>query len=85
MADQKLSELSLATGVGPTDLLYVVQGGVSKKISVTSLAKTLNSSVLVLPVLPDTSTAVVTTGSTIINTSINRIQWWNGTSWTTIA
>lgn len=84
MADQKLSELTYATGANPSDLLYVVQGGQSKKIAVSSLAKTLNSTVLVLPVLSSTSNAVVTTGSTIINSSINAIQWYDGATWHTL-
>ena len=87
MADSKLSELSSATGVGPTDLLYVVQNGVSKKISVSSLANSLstaNTLKLVLPVHASTSTAVQTTGSTIINSALNKIQWYDGTTWQTI-
>ena len=41
MADSKLSELGLATGASSSDLLYVVVGNVSKKITVSSLAVTL--------------------------------------------
>lgn len=37
MADQRLSELPSANTVGPTDLLYLVQGDTSKKITVSSL------------------------------------------------
>lgn len=87
MADAKLSELGTATGASPSDLLYVVQSGVSKKISVSSLANSLstaNTLKLVLPVHASTSTAVQTTGSTIINSALNKIQWWDGTTWQTI-
>lgn len=87
MSDAKLSELSTATGASPSDLLYVVQAGVSKKISVSSLADSLstaNTLKLVLPVYAGTSTAVQTTGSTIINSALNKIQWYDGTSWRTI-
>ena len=87
MSDAKVSELSSATGVGPTDLLYVVQAGVSKKLSVSSLANSLstaNTLKLVLPVHASTSTAVQTTGSTIINSALNKIQWYDGTTWQTI-
>jgi hypothetical protein len=41
MADSKLSELGLATGASSSDLLYVVQSNVSKKITASSLAVTL--------------------------------------------
>jgi hypothetical protein len=87
MADSKLSELALATGAGPADLLYVVQGGISKRISVSSLVNTMSTSFttkLVLPVMASTSTAVATTGSTIINSTLNKIQWYNGATWNTI-
>lgn len=87
MADSKLSELALATGAGPADLLYVVQGGVSKRIPVSSLVNTMSTSFttkLVLPVMASTSTAVATTGSTIINSTLNKIQWYNGATWNTI-
>lgn len=33
MANQKLSELNAATAINPTDYLYLIQGGVSKKVS----------------------------------------------------
>ena len=87
MADQKLSELTFATGASSSDLLYVVQGGISKKISFTSLALSLSTAMttkFVLPVFTDTSAAVATTGSVIINTSIPALQFYNGTSWTTL-
>ena len=48
MADTKLSDLATASTAGYSDLLYLVQGGVSKRIAVnvfvTSLATLVNSS-----------------------------------------
>jgi hypothetical protein len=41
MADQKLSDLASASTVGSADLLYVVQGGVSKKAAVSSLVSSI--------------------------------------------
>ena len=41
MADQKLSELTFATGAASSDLLYVVQGNTSKKIYASSLASSI--------------------------------------------
>jgi hypothetical protein len=87
MADQKLSELTFATGAVSSDLLYVVQGNTSKKISVSSLTRSLSTAfttVLVLPVYTTSTVAVAVTGSTIINTTLNAFQWYNGTSWVTI-
>ena len=43
MADQKLSELSAATGASSSDSLYVVQSGVSKRITASSLAASILS------------------------------------------
>ena len=43
MADSKLSELSYVTGLTSSDLLYVVQGGYSKKISASSLTASILS------------------------------------------
>ena len=41
MADSKLSELTTASGASSSDLLYVVQGNTSKKISASSLAASI--------------------------------------------
>jgi hypothetical protein len=46
MADQKLSELSYVTTAGAGDLLYVVQGGYSKKIAVSSLALSAHAAII---------------------------------------
>ena len=43
MADQKLSELSYVTGLTSSDLVYVVQGGASHKISASSLTASILS------------------------------------------
>lgn len=88
MADSKLSELTTANGASSSDLLYVVQNGQSKKIAFSSLTRTIATSmttVLVLPVYTTSTAAIAVTGSTIINTSLNAFQWYNGTSWVTIA
>ena len=87
MADQKLSELSSATGAGSTDLFYVVQGDTSKKITLTNLALSLSTSMtqrFVLPVYTSTTQATATTGSVIINSALNKIQWYDGATWNTI-
>jgi hypothetical protein len=41
MADQKLSELSAATGASSSDSLYIVQSGVSKRITAQNLASSV--------------------------------------------
>ena len=87
MADQKLSELTYATGAVSSDLLYVVQGSTSKKIAVSSLARSLSTAmttVFVLPVVSSTSVAIAVTGSTIIHTTLNKLQWYNGVDWVTV-
>lgn len=87
MADQKLSELSFATGASSSDLLYVVAGGTSKKIAVSSLINTFSTSFtgkFVLPVLNSTSNAVTTTGSTFIHSVENKIRWFDGVTWQSI-
>lgn len=43
MADQKLSELSAATGASSSDSLYIVQSGVSKRITAQNLASSLTN------------------------------------------
>jgi hypothetical protein len=43
MADQKLSELAATTAVGPTDLLYVVVGGVSRRVTWSSLLSSVTA------------------------------------------
>ena len=63
MADQKLSELALATGVGPTDLLYVVQGSSSKRISVSSLALSLATSISTVNIAAGTVSTSTSTGT----------------------
>jgi len=43
MADQKLSELTFATGAVSSDLLYVVQGATSKKIAFSSVVSSISA------------------------------------------
>lgn len=88
MADSKLSELTYATGAVSSDLLYIVQGGsTSKKIAVSSLARSLSTAmttVFVLPVLTSTSNAVATTGSVFIHSVENAVKYYTGTAWNNI-
>ena len=63
MADAKLSELSIATGTGPGDLHYLVQGGVSKRISTSSLASSLSTSIATLNVTSGTVATATSTGT----------------------
>jgi hypothetical protein len=73
MADQKLSELAVLTSVSNDDLLYIVRSGVSKRITVSSVASTINVPKLVaasntsvsltlVATVPSTSTSTGTTG-----------------------
>ena len=73
MADQKLSELPALTSVSNDDLLYIVRSGVSKRVTVSSLATTMkvprlvaasNSSVslTLVATVPETSTSTGTVG-----------------------
>lgn len=87
MADSKLSELTYATGAVSSDLLYVVQGSTSKKIAVSSLARSLSTAmttVFVLPVHTSTSNAVATTGSVFIHSVENVVKYYTGASWNNI-
>ena len=87
MADSKLSELTYATGAVSSDLLYVVQGATSKKIAVSSLARSLSTAmttVFVLPVLKSTSNAVATTGSVSRHSVENVVKYYTGASWNNI-
>ena len=62
MADSKLSELTYATGAVSSDLLYVVHGGVSKKISASSLTASILSGTL-----SNTSQAILLLGNADVN------------------
>ena len=87
MADSKLSELSYATGAVSSDLLYVVQGSTSKKLAVSSLARSLSTAmttVFVLPVHTTTSNATATTGSVFIHSTENKVKWYDGADWNDI-
>lgn len=84
MADSKLSELSYATGAVSSDLLYVVQGSTSKKLAVSSLARSLSTAmttVFVLPVYTTTSNATATTGSVFIHSTEGVMKWYDGANW----
>jgi len=72
MADQKLTELALATQAADADLLYIVQSNVSKRITVSSLAATMEiprlvsatdgSSITLISQVPATATSTGTRG-----------------------
>lgn len=68
MADQKLSELASVTSVGLTSLLYVVQGGESKRSSVSNFVSSIARNIWVT-VPPATSTSTGTLGSLAFDTS----------------
>lgn len=87
MADQKLSELTTATGLTSSDLLYVVQGNTSKKVAVSSMIATFSTSMtnkFVLPVYSSTSNAVATTGSVFIHKVENVLKWYDGVNWNSL-
>jgi len=63
MADQKLSELTAATTLGPADLVYVVQNGVSKRMTVSSLLNSFNAP------MTQSSLSTVVVGRTTVATS----------------
>ena len=80
MADQKLSELAVLTSVSNDDLLYIVRSGVSKRITVSSVASTINVPKLVaasntsvsltlVATVPATSTSTGTTGQIAYDSS----------------
>lgn len=66
MSDQRLSELALATTSNPQDLMYLVQGGVSKRLPVSSLAVTrlvsLQNSSTALSLVVDVPATTTSTG-----------------------
>jgi hypothetical protein len=66
MADQKLSDLVSVTP-GLTDLTYVVQGGVSKKSTVSNLARTVAGTIVVSA--PAYTTSSGTAGTIAYDTS----------------
>lgn len=71
MADQKLTELASITAVGPLDLLYVVQNGVSKKITVSSLLSSLNA-----PLVQSSIATSIVGGRDITSTGVQVTDPW---------
>jgi hypothetical protein len=80
MADQKLSELPLATSAAAADQLYIVQSNVSKRIAVSSLSTSLtvhrlvavdnsSSSLTLVVEVPATATSTGTRGQLAYNTT----------------
>lgn len=66
MADQKLSEL-VTTESGLNDLTYVVQNGVSKKTTISSIARTVAGTLVVSA--PAYTTSSGTAGTIAYDTS----------------
>lgn len=79
MADQKLTELAQATQAVDADLLYIVQSNVSRRISVSSLAATIEiprlvsatdgSSLTLISQVPATVTSTGTRGQLAYDTA----------------
>lgn len=80
MADQKLSELAALTSVSNDDLLYIVRSGVSKRITVSSVAASIkipklvaatdtSVSLTLVATVPATSTSTGTTGQLAYDSS----------------
>lgn len=68
MADQKLSELASITTAGLNSLLYVVQGGESKRITVGDFVSSVSRNIWVTTP-PATSTSAGVRGSLAFDTS----------------
>ena len=70
MADQRLSELPLATQANSADVIYIVQSGVSKRLPVSSLVATIktpklsavDSSLTLISSVPSTNTSTGSVG-----------------------
>jgi hypothetical protein len=63
MADQKLSELSAATGASSSDSLYVVQSGVSKRITAQNLASSMTNLAASIYTVINSSVTVTSAGT----------------------
>ena len=80
MSDQRLSDLGSVTTANAGDQLYIVQGGVSKRIAVSSFATSIavtrlvaaansSSSVSLTVTIPSTATSTGTLGQIAYNTT----------------
>lgn len=89
MSDSKVSELTPATGAASTDLLYLVQSGADKQISISTLLANLPnvvtklSGIFVLGGIPQTvhNTGTITTTQTLsvlTNTGNSTVALNNG-------
>lgn len=65
MADLKVSELESANALGGSDLLYVVQGGTSKKIAASALFSTVSDPTLVGNILLGGDVQTLNTAGTV--------------------
>ena len=68
MADQKVSELASITTVGLNSLLYVVQGGESKRTTVSNFVSSIAANIWVTTP-PATSTSAGVRGTVAYDTS----------------
>jgi hypothetical protein len=68
MADSKLSDLSAITAVNLASLLYVVQGGVSRQTTVSSLVSSISTHIWV-STPPANSTSTGSLGQMAFDTS----------------
>ena len=72
MADSRLSDLAAATTLGPNDLVYVVQNGVSKKMTVGTLLANFNA-----PIVNSGITTVISGESTVsVNNGVVSTPWF---------
>lgn len=71
MADSKLSELTSAGSIGSSDLLYLVQGGASKKISFGALVTSVGNILATTSTLTNGTSNVflANTGMLVLNTT----------------
>lgn len=71
MSSQKLSEITATTTLGPNDLVYVVQGGNSRRITVSSLLNSLNA-----PVTQSSHSTVIVGSSTVATAQGTPTDIW---------
>lgn len=75
MADSKVSELTAASSAAPSDFLYIVQSGASKKISVGNfLSNTANITLTGKVTIGDTPQTLTTAGVISLTTPITHLS-----------
>ena len=74
MADSKISELTAATSIGSSDLLYLVQSNTSKKVTVATLLSNLSNATLYGNItIGGTVQTLATPGSINLTTPITHL------------